>query len=63
MKTIKNILTKLFVTLLAISWLTWLWSDVDLSSSFLTICGTLCASIGVIGLIYIPSIEILNKGE
>lgn len=62
MKTIKKILANYFTILLALTWLIWLWSDIDGESSRLTICGTLCASVGV-ALVYLTVFETINNEE
>lgn len=62
MKMIKKTLANYFTISLAMTWLIWLWCDIDKTSSILTICGNLCASIGVV-LVFAHVYETLNNEE
>ena len=62
MKTIKKILAEYFSILLVMTWLIWLWCDIDEESSLLTLCGTLCASVGVV-FVFLNVFETINNEE
>ena len=62
MKAIKKILANYFAVFLAMTWLIWLWCDIDGDSSILTLCGTLCTSIGVV-LVFVHVFDTLNNEE
>ena len=59
---IETNLAEYFAILLAMTWLIWLWCDIDGELSRLIICGTLCASIGVV-LVFVHVFDTLNNEE